>query len=110
MMLLYCINAPLLEEFLARGVAVPALERAGGSRLAILGSGVLWPCTHLVFGDPITMPFYALQGMFFAWVFLKSRSLIVPVVLHSLNNLHVNLANWVLLAHPDFVHDLLGQG
>lgn len=110
MLLVDCVNAPLREEFIARGVAVPAMERAGGWWFAIVGSGVLWAGAHLAVKEPASMPFYVIQGMFYCWVFLKSRSLIVPIVLHSLNNLHANLGDWVLLNHPQFVRDVLGQG
>jgi membrane protease YdiL (CAAX protease family) len=109
LILIDCVNAPLFEEFLNRGVAVPALERVGGWWFAILGSGVVWACVHMIVRGPETIPFYVIQGMFLSWVFLKSRSLLVPIVLHSLNNLHANLADWVLLNHPQFVRGVLDQ-
>ena len=107
----WCILTPLFEEVLYRGVLVPGLEGLGGRRLALLGSGVAWACLHvLVYTWPRwTSVFYFFAGMLGAWIFLKSRSLLVLIPLHALNNLMKPVLNDVLiLQYPDLIPNLLG--
>jgi membrane protease YdiL (CAAX protease family) len=41
-----------------------------------------------------------------AWIFLKTRSLAVVILLHSVSNLFINLQRVTLLCYPDFVRGL----
>ena len=107
----WCILTPLFEEVLYRGVLVPGLEGLGGRRLVLLGSGVAWACLHVLVytWPPWTSVFYFLAGMLGAWIFLKSRSLLVLIPLHALNNLMKPVLNDVLiLLYPDLIPNLLG--
>lgn len=86
------------EEFYHRGVIQSLLERAGGQRAAVLGGGVLFGLTHLVFDfsrlmdtQGIVAVLFALllqtmAGWMFGITFMKTRTLWPGVVLHYLVN------------------------
>jgi membrane protease YdiL (CAAX protease family) len=104
-----CVTAPLVEELLYRGVLVPALEGLGGGRLALLGSGVIFAVLHLIYGRPaVAMPHYFLSGVVLAWSFLRSRSLLPPLLLHSIGNLFVVAKDYVILQYPEWVIRVVG--
>lgn len=80
-----CLYAPLLEEPIYRlQICVPltVCVRPWG---AIAVSGIVFGALHVVYGNP--SPENLVGGWFLAWAFLKSGSMMVPVLLHSLGNL-----------------------
>lgn len=82
-----CIAAPVLEETTYRlVVCVPAavLLKPWG---AIAASGLLFGALHVACGVP--SPENLVGGFFLAWAYLKSGTILVPVLLHSLGNLCV---------------------
>jgi len=90
------------EEPFYRGVLLFALDRAFLARKSFLGVewgwGVILSC--LLFGlahafgysdgqfsfDPLTMALAALPSLIGVWLVLKSRSVLLPVVLHNFGN------------------------
>ncbi len=91
----YCISAPVLEEALYRLVLCVALVRIAGPWWTIFASGALFAALHFVWGNASPDNFIA--GYFLAWAFLKSGSILTPIVLHSLGNLcflALRVANW----------------
>jgi uncharacterized protein len=91
----YGISAPLLEEALYRLVLCVALVRIVGPGWTIFASGAIFAGLHFVWGNLSPDNFVA--GYFLAWAFIKSGSILTPVVLHSLGNLCVlalHVANW----------------
>jgi uncharacterized protein len=93
-----CIVAPVLEECIYRlALCVPL---AGLSRpwTAIVVSGVVFGALHVVYGNP--SPENLVGGLFLAWAYLKSGTIYVPVLLHSLGNFIVwagQVAAWYWL-------------
>jgi membrane protease YdiL (CAAX protease family) len=80
---------------LYRLVLCVALVGIAGQRWTILLSGALFAAMHFIYGNPSPDNFIA--GYFLAWAFLKSGSILTPIVLHSLGNacvLALSLANW----------------
>jgi membrane protease YdiL (CAAX protease family) len=79
-----CIAFPIVEEATYRIVicvpTVVILRPAG----AILVSGALFAALHFAYGNASPDNFVA--GFFLAWAFLKSGTIVVPVLLHSLGN------------------------
>jgi membrane protease YdiL (CAAX protease family) len=55
-------------------------------------SGITFGMLHILNGNAAADNMVA--GFFLGWAFLKSGSIVVPIVLHSLGNLCV-LASWV---------------
>ena len=91
----YCISAPVLEEALYRLVLCVALVRIAGPWRTIFASGAIFAALHFVWGNASPDNFIA--GYFLAWSFLKSGSILTPIVLHSLGNgcvLALHVANW----------------
>ncbi len=79
-----CIVAPVLEESIYRlALCVPL---AGSSRpwTAIVVSGLIFGALHVVYGNP--GPDNLVAGYFLSWAYLKSGSIYVPILLHSLGN------------------------
>jgi membrane protease YdiL (CAAX protease family) len=91
----YGISTPVLEEALYRLVLCVALIRIAGPGWTIFASGAIFAALHFVWGNASPDNFIA--GYFLAWAFLKSGSILTPIVLHSLGNLCVlalHVANW----------------
>ena len=106
-----CVMAPVVEEFIYRGLFVGLTLPAWGKRATIGVSALLFVVLHVIYRtatNPVAMAEYAVAGGLLAWVFATRRSLIACVVLHALGNLTVATQNFVLLKWPDLPHRLLG--
>jgi membrane protease YdiL (CAAX protease family) len=80
-----CVAASLHEEAIYRlALCVPLAVRPG-PRGAIVVSALAFAGLHVVAGVP--SPENLVGGFFLAWAYLKSDSIAVPVLLHSLGNL-----------------------
>ena len=80
-----CVFAPVLEETLCRlALCVPLAVWLGPWR-AIVVSGLAFAGLHIARGIPSQENLVG--GLFLAWAYLKSESIAVPVLLHSLENL-----------------------
>ena len=90
-----CIRAPLTEEAVYRFAICVPLVALVGRKWTIVASGLVFALLHSLYGH--LAPTNAVAGFILAWAFLRSRSLAVPVVLHSLGNLCVALLNLALL-------------
>ena len=79
-----CVFAPVLEETLYRLLVCVPLAGWKRPRMAIAVSGVIFAALHFVYGNP--GPENAVGGLFLAWAYLKSETIVVPVLLHALGN------------------------
>jgi membrane protease YdiL (CAAX protease family) len=82
-----CVFAPLLEETLYRVILCVPLAAVVGPWRAVAVSGVVFGLLHVAYGNP--SPENALGGFFLAWAYLRSGSVLVPVLFHSAGNLLV---------------------
>jgi uncharacterized protein len=80
-----CVFAPVLEETTYRLALCVPLSAWLGPWRAIALSGVAFGGLHVAYGNP--SPENLVGGFFLAWAYLKSESIVVPVVLHGLGNL-----------------------
>lgn len=87
------VAAPLTEEYLCRGIVLPALQRRWGSAIAIIGSALAFGALHM---NPWQFFYAALLGVTLGWLRVQSGSIAPGILLHALNN----LISWVLLIHP----------
>jgi membrane protease YdiL (CAAX protease family) len=79
-----CVYAPLVEEAVYRlALCTPGPAVVGAWRTVLI-SGALFAALHFLYGNPGPDNFVA--GFFFAWTYLKSGSILVPMGLHSLGN------------------------
>ena len=93
-----CILAPLVEEALYRFVVCVSAVRVLKYWGAIVLSGALFAALHVAYGNP--SPENAIGGFVLAWAYLKSGSIVVPIVWHMFGNLAVlfsQLGAWYLL-------------
>ncbi|WP_099204060.1 CPBP family intramembrane glutamic endopeptidase [Scatolibacter rhodanostii] len=87
------IIAPLVEEFVCRGVILSALEKHG-QLFAITTSGLLFGLMH---GDIASMVVASIAGMLFGLIYIKTRNLWVTVVIHALYNLTATISSYSYL-------------
>jgi membrane protease YdiL (CAAX protease family) len=80
-----CVFAPVLEETTYRLVVCVPLSVWLGPWKAIAVSGLAFGGLHVTYGNP--SPENLVGGFFLAWAYLKSESIVVPVLLHGLGNL-----------------------
>lgn len=80
---------PGIEEILFRGLLYGALEKRWGVKGAILGSAFLFACVHF---QLIGFLYLFCFGVILGWARGQSRSLGLPIVIHSFNNAAALLA------------------
>jgi membrane protease YdiL (CAAX protease family) len=93
-----CVITPVLEESIYRLALCVPLAVCPGPWTAIVVSGLAFAAMHVVAGVP--SPENLVGGLFLAWAYLKSESIFVPVLLHSLGNLcalAVQVGTWYWL-------------
>jgi uncharacterized protein len=86
-----CVTAPLLEEVVYRLVFCPPTTALLGPRYCIILNGVAFAGLHFLYGNP--SPENLLGGFILSWAFLKSETLVVPLLLHAGGNTCAFLAN-----------------
>lgn len=77
------IVAPLTEEFLFRGLILNGFLQRYSKWTAILLSAFLFGAFHF---NPWQFIGAFTLGIFFAWLYVKTRSLFLPILGHALNN------------------------
>jgi membrane protease YdiL (CAAX protease family) len=80
------ILTPVAEEFFFRWIAVNAWERQHGTRVAILGSAVLFGAAHVLGGSWLALPSIFLLGLILAAAYVGTRSLPLVVGVHATYN------------------------
>ncbi|MEO0455790.1 MAG: CPBP family intramembrane glutamic endopeptidase [Cyanobacteria bacterium P01_A01_bin.114] len=76
------IYAPLTEEFIFRGILLQRWSVKWGLRAGIVLSSVLFGALHV--NNPVGLTMF---GLIMALLYVRSRSLWLPILAHSLNNL-----------------------
>lgn len=84
-----CILAPLLEEFLFRGVILHSLKRFGNA-FAVVVSALLFSMVH---GNLLQIPLAFILGFLFGVVVVKTGSIWLTVLLHATINTESTLVN-----------------
>jgi len=82
-----CLQAPLVEEGTYRFALCLPLVALFGRWPALLASGAVFAVLHVLYGVPSPDNFAG--GFVFAWAFLASGSLLIPMLLHAAGNLFV---------------------
>jgi membrane protease YdiL (CAAX protease family) len=80
---LVVVVAPLTEELLFRGLILRGFLSRYTMRKAVLASAILFGIFHL---NPWQFLGAAIMGMLFAWLFVRTRSLLPCFFGHALNN------------------------
>ena len=97
-----CVVAPIIEEFAFRGIILHRWAHVYGLRFAILASSLLFAIVH---PDPVGAFFF---GIGMCVLYLKTQSLVLPIVCHGLNNFVVWLWELGYRIHvgPEYVYTL----
>jgi membrane protease YdiL (CAAX protease family) len=82
------IIAPIAEEFIFRGLLLTRWSSKWGVKRAVLITSILFGMLH----GP-TMVSIAFVGFVYALIYIKTRSLIIPILLHAVSNLVAFLVN-----------------
>ena len=80
-----CVLAPLVEETTYRVALCSPSVACFGSTATIGVSGVAFALLHVLYGN--LGPDNAIAGFVLGWAYLKSGSIVLPTILHSLGNL-----------------------
>lgn len=79
-----CLLAPVMEEILFRGILLRGLLRNYSPALAIGQSALLFGIFHF---NPAQSLFALCFGLTLGWIYYRTQSLVLCMVLHGLNNL-----------------------
>jgi len=81
---LLCFMTPLCEEVVYRMLLCPPLAAAIGFWGTVVVAGTIFALLHQIAG--VAAPDNQLGGLFLTWAFLKSETILVPLLLHSIGN------------------------
>lgn len=100
-----CLLGPFLEEVLFRRAVTGELLRHYRPWVAIGLSGVLFGLFHI---NPAQITGAVLMGVFLAWLYYRTDSLVACTATHIVNN---SLSVWLSTAHPEVetMRDLIGN-
>jgi membrane protease YdiL (CAAX protease family) len=74
----------ICEELFFRGFVYTGLRYHHGSRIALVGSSLLFAVAHL---NPWQLPTFFLLGLFLGWLVHRTHSIYPAIIAHALNNL-----------------------
>ncbi|MEO8426562.1 MAG: CPBP family intramembrane glutamic endopeptidase [Verrucomicrobiota bacterium] len=77
------VLAPVVEEFLFRGILYPTLKQIGHPRLAWWGSALLFALIHFNLATFASLTFLALM---LTWLYEETNTLLAPIITHSFFN------------------------
>lgn len=95
---------PICEEIIHRGIILKYLLNSYQSHIAVVYSSLLFAITH---SNLIQFVSAFFAGLGFGWIFIKTRSLSLCIVIHCLNN----LVALYLIKNPEYsVETNIGDG
>ena len=97
-MVFMCIHAPIVEEVAYRSLLTFAVQPTLGDTATITVSGIVFAAAHVAGG--VASPENQIAGFLLAWAFLRSGTILVPLLWHSAGNLVAlgsQMASWHLL-------------
>ena len=80
------IVGPIAEEAFFRGFLLPAVAPYMGALKAVVAISVLFALSHLMLG--VLVPAFV-SGLLLSWLYLKTRSIVPPIIAHAAQNLLV---------------------
>ncbi|MEL6351687.1 MAG: CPBP family intramembrane glutamic endopeptidase [Cyanobacteria bacterium J06627_28] len=90
MMCLLLVYAPLVEELVFRGILLQRWAMKWGLRWGVVTSSLLFGLLH--FNNPVGLTLF---GLVMGLLYVRTRSLWVPVLCHCLNNLAALGIDWL---------------
>jgi len=92
-LLLAWVEAPVLEEFLLRGLIFWFLRRQRGPVVATAVTAIVFGFSHAVRAVPALL-FFIMSGVSLALVVERTKSLIPAMLVHSVQNVIVSTLGW----------------
>ncbi len=89
------VAAPILEEFIFRGIVLEGFLKNYDPQKAIIWSAIIFGAVHL---NPWQFIGAGVLGLYIGWIYYRTRSIIPCIVLHFINNL---LAYLIFYFFPD---------
>jgi len=83
------IFAPIFEELVFRGIILKGLLHKYNVKKAILISALLFAIPHFSPVDYMKLPLVLIDGLFLGWVYYKSSSVLMPILMHFVKNLTI---------------------
>jgi membrane protease YdiL (CAAX protease family) len=83
------VIAPVVEELIFRGLILQGLRRNYNAFISVFMSALLFALFHL---NPWQFPATFILGMLLGWIVLRTHSLLLSILGHSINNLLVLLS------------------
>jgi membrane protease YdiL (CAAX protease family) len=81
------VVSPIYEEVIYRLALCPPSSALLGRCLSIILNGIIFAVLHCAYG---TLSLYnAVGGFVLAWIFMRSRSIVVAIVAHSMGNIAI---------------------
>lgn len=102
-LVLVVIVAPIIEEFIFRGVILNGLLKKYTPLISILISSALFAIVHL---NPWQFVPALIAGIFIGWVFYKTKNLFLAIIIHASNNL-INSLMWYFVDFNSFINKSL---
>lgn len=102
--LIPAIVAPILEEIIFRKIIFGGLYKRMNFFLAALLSGLIFALVHM---DPTHLLMYATMGFVFAFLYVKTKRILVPILVHAGMNTMVVLVQ--LSYSPEEIQEMLDQ-
>lgn len=82
-LLLTVVMAPLAEEFLCRGILLDAARAKGGAAYGLFFSALFFGVIHF---HPAAVVNAFVMGLLLGFIYIRSNSLYIAVILHAFNN------------------------
>jgi uncharacterized protein len=100
------IAAPILEELIFRGIILDGLLKKYSPTKSILISSLIFGLIHL---DRFQFVNALLIGIFFGWIYYRSRSLTLSIIIHAVANLASILMRYFIISDSLKDNILLGM-
>ncbi|GGD22841.1 peptidase [Pontibacillus chungwhensis BH030062] len=91
--LIIAIVAPILEEIIFRKILFGTLRKYTNFLISALVSGSIFGIVH---GEPEHLLKYAMMGLVFAYLYEKTKRIIVPIITHATMNSLVIIAQMTI--------------
>ncbi len=102
--ILIVILAPIIEEIIFRGLIFSRLSVKWDNRWAIVGTSVIFGILHL---DPVGAFVFSVVSCL---LYMQTRTLIVPIVLHAMNNLIAWILSGISATETAKVDEMISLG
>ncbi len=98
-LLVSCVIVPIYEEYLFRGVSLEALRKY----FPFWFANAIQAAAFAVLHDSIQLfPSFFFMGLLFGWLYRRTRSLFISILLHSINNIFAISTIYVLMQRNGF--------